>query len=390
MHYSPLFYRRSMKRLLSQNELISRILRDQRPSGPVKKSIYCLTAPCDDGELWYNNLTGELLLLDDSDLKALNEPEGRIKDELVRKRFLVPVTENEKKLADQIRALVSLMERKEKEITRYTIFPTTDCNARCFYCYELGIRRYDMSESVAHDTAAFIMDQSDHEKVRIEWFGGEPLCNFKAIDIVSEDLKDNHADFSSIMVSNGYLFDEEMINDAVKKWNLESVQITLDGTEDIYNKTKAYMHKSESPYRRVLRNIGLLLDAGVSVDVRLNMDQRNADDLSVLADELAERFKGRNGFSAYTVLLRDFGQRINRFDNDEEGLRCYRSLQEKLIRLGIGKKAGIEREYSNNQCMADNDHAVTILPDGGSANVNMTAKRIWSEISMRALLIRFL
>ena len=43
------------------------------------------------------------------------------------------------------------------------------------------------------------------------------------------------------MISNGYLFSEEIIDRAARLWELRNVQITLDGTEKVYNETKAYI-----------------------------------------------------------------------------------------------------------------------------------------------------
>lgn len=52
------------------------------------------------------------------------------------------------------------------------------------------------------------------------------------------------------------------------------IQVTLDGTEGVYNAVKRYVDAGEkSPYQVVLANIRGLLDAGVRVIVRLNVSR---------------------------------------------------------------------------------------------------------------------
>ena len=74
---------------------------------------------------------------------------------------------------------------------------------------------------------------------------------------------------------------------------MKSIQITLDGPENVYNSTKAYVSSTVSPYQRVLKNIDLLLRNKVRVAIRLNLDQHNIDDLRDLVDDLFRRLANR-------------------------------------------------------------------------------------------------
>ena len=334
-----------------------------RPTGPGKVSAYCLRVPCEGGELWYHNLTGELLALNDDELRAVevgNGPAG----ELARRWFLVPERYDERKLANQFRTVGGLLKQRDAGINRYVIFTTTDCNARCYYCYELGRRRISMTDAVAHDVASYIERRCLGQPVKIQWFGGEPLLNSSVIDVIAGDLAAAGIEFSSIMVSNAYLFNEMLVERAVRQWHLRRIQVTLDGTEAVYNRSKAYLHHEGSPFQRVMTNIGLLLEAGVDVTIRLNMDSGNADDLDILAGELIEWFGNYENVSIYTVLLRDFGYTIREFESWEAALVRYRVLQRRLIDAGVGSVEYPQREVRVNQCMADNDAQVTVLPDG--------------------------
>lgn len=62
----------------------------------------------------------------------------------------VPQEMDDQKYADHVRFIRRTMQKKPEHITNYVIFTTTDCNARCFYCYELGRSRIPMSVETAH------------------------------------------------------------------------------------------------------------------------------------------------------------------------------------------------------------------------------------------------
>ena len=222
---------------------------------------YVLAQPVEGGVLVFHTLTRALLLLTPEEYAAPdNLPELR------SSWFRVPQEMDDMKYADQVRFIRRTMWKEPEHITSYTIFTTTDCNARCFYCYEMGRSRIPMSAETAHKAAAYIAAHCGGEKVHLHWFGGEPLFNKQVIDIICTDLAEKGIVYESMIISNGYLFDGATVEQAVSHWKLKSVQITLDGTEEIYNRSKAFIYKDgKSPYQVVLANIQRLLDAGVSV-----------------------------------------------------------------------------------------------------------------------------
>lgn len=352
-----------MKTISEANEGILKILSRFKKEAEKNRLLhYVVTEKTEDGYLLFNLLTRELLLLSEEEYENF-----QTLNYLKNRWFVVPEKTNEKELAEFVRLLLTTRQKKPKHITGYTIFPTTDCNARCFYCFELGRSRIPMTEETAHKVASYIQNKSGGEKVSISWFGGEPLFNKKAIEIICADLRENQVEFKSSAVSNGYLFDEETVKNAVENWNLKKVQITLDGTEAVYNKTKAFIYKGTNPYQTVLTNIGHLLDAGVAVQIRLNMDLYNAENLMALVDELADRFAGRKGFHIYAHYIFEGNTPMAESHSTEEWEKRERAmirLEERIAKHGLSGKGGIAKNYRLNHCMADSGRSVTILPDG--------------------------
>ena len=325
---------------------------------------YVLSRDVEDGVLLFHTLTRELLLLTREEYA---NPDAT--PELREKWFRVPAEMDDRKYADQVRFVRRTMRKKPEHITNYTIFTTTDCNARCFYCYEMGRSRIPMTEETAHKAAAYIAAHCGGKKrVTIQWFGGEPLFNKKVIDVICEDLAILGVQYHSSIISNGYLFDEETVRQAVKLWKLTRVQIALDGTEEVFNRCKAFIYKDgPSPYRVVMDNIGCLLDAGIRVNVRMNMDNHNAEDLFALAEELHQRFAGKDNLTAYSHVLFEFSGSKAHIREEEDRHNLYwkqQLLRRKLTGYGLWNTARLRRDMPTNYCMADSDKALTILPNG--------------------------
>ena len=355
-----------------------------------QNEVYCLSSQCvmqktDDGVLLYHTLTCALLLLDEHEAALLNALPGQIPEgleTLATGRFLVPVEADEPTYCEQLRRILAMTQKKEDAITSYTIFTTTDCNARCFYCFELGKSRIPMTDSTAKKIGEYITAHCKGKPVRLHWFGGEPLMGMNAIDIILAELKKNNISYSSIMTSNGYLFDEELVGKAKDEWKLKRIQITLDGTEEIYNRRKAYIYCEGSAYRRVLKNIGLLLDAGIHVQIRLNLDMNNQDELYKLVNELADTFGARENLSVYNYIIFEKTGENRSAEQRKELYQASAALTEHIRRCGLAKAEGVPRDFKLNCDMADNDACVTVTPEGrlGKCEHFSETEEMWGSI----------
>lgn len=330
---------------------------------------YTISENCDDGLLLHNVITGELVLLDENEKSLLDNLPCKTDEkyfELIEKHFLVPIDFDERKIVGQLRQLLTLLEKKGN-ITGYTILPTTYCNARCFYCYECDFKHVHMTEEIAHDAVQYMIKHSGGEKISIGWFGGEPLVGVKIISQISRELTENGVEFSSSMISNGALFNEKLVEEAKNLWNLKSVQITIDGTEKIYNEVKDYISMKGSPYLTVLNNIRMLSQAGIKVSIRINLGFHNVDDTKKLIEELCERFSDCENVSMYVhELYENEGAEPTKYTDEQRDYITNKVNDFNRFVLEHGKyfeKRGLPK-LKNSYCMADNDGAVIINPDG--------------------------
>ncbi len=332
--------------------------------------FFLVTTLCNDGTLAYNTLTGQGVLLDDDEATLIKKEKVEYFErlnELIENWFLVPLDNNDTALSDSLHTMFNALMPKP-DLSQFTIFTTTDCNARCFYCYELGRSRIAMSDDTAKDVADYIIKASKGKEVNLTWFGGEPLFNRSVIDIICEKLRNTAINFKSLMVSNAYLFNEKLIKSAKNDWNLQKIQITLDGTEEIYNKTKAYIYKDgTNPFTKVINNIQGLLERGITVNIRLNVNKNNADNLYSLCDYLAGKFSSYKNFSVYFSLILEYSDFHAKTKFEKEENYMYEKLfelEQHAENLKILNIADLGKKFKTNFCMADSDRNVTILPEG--------------------------
>lgn len=330
---------------------------------PYRLMTYVIQCPVDDGVLLYHTLTCSLVWLSHEEAAHLTAQQ-----ELIGHWFLVPEGHDDRKLCEQIRKMAGLFLPPAKHITGYTILTTTGCNARCFYCYEKGTKPVTMTTETASKVARYIREHRGEEKVKISWFGGEPLVNVKVIDQICTDLKEHEVPFRSKMTSNGYLFDADMVRRAKELWQLKQVQITLDGTEQTYNQVKAFVYKNANAFEQVLRNIGLLTAEEIKVSIRLNVDKHNIDEMAELVQLLHQRFgstgspqvKGNKYLTVYSHEL--FCERT-----PEDSAALYEQrmqLKQQIAACGYSRKRKLQRGIMQNNCIADSDQCVVISPAG--------------------------
>lgn len=258
------------------------------------------------------------------------------------------------------------------EPNKYVIFTTLDCNARCPYCYEQGSPHYYMDKETSLKVAQYIHKHyNGKDELKIMWFGGEPLVNPNCIDIITNYLYENNVPFISSFTSNGYLYNNFSDYKLLYKWNMVGTQITLDGTEENYNKIKNFVYKDTNAYNRVLNNIERLLKLGISVSIRLNVSVSNINDIKVLVQELVNKY---NVYISKKLLDIYCSPLFEGLGNPPLHLTAEQRLQisdaiidiyEYMMENGVDKRKEISIPYNRSyHCFADEPNTLTINPLG--------------------------
>lgn len=324
----------------------------------------------EDEEVWVNLFTGAVISISKTEIDNISLDYPCIyADYLVENYFLVPKNFNELELVEDYRKrnMKPITPNSLDHLNSFTILTTTECNARCFYCYQHSDKnKHHMTEETAKKVVRYITETTfPNQDVFIGWFGGEPTYNSKVIDIITTGVKATGRRIFASMISNGYLFNKKLVEKAASFWGLNNIQITLDGTEEIYNKTKRYIYKDDpNPFKTVIHNIHDLANHNISVIIRLNCGEHNLENLKELVEFIGEEFKDNRLVSVYLHELFDKeGKRT-----EEQNKTIFKNMIE-LQKLLYDKHmmvwaASLPYTIQSQHCMVDSNDSVIIAPSG--------------------------
>ena len=122
-----------------------------------------------------------------------------------------------------------------------------DCNLRCKYCFAgtgaFGGSRTLMDFETGKKGIDFVLESSGHRNhCEVDFFGGEPLLNFKVVkDLVKYGRKtaaDQNKTIKFTLTTNGVLLDE-LVQDYLEQEDI-SVVLSLDGRPEVHDRMRPY------------------------------------------------------------------------------------------------------------------------------------------------------
>lgn len=336
-----------------------------------KKSQYNLFVPYNDSmTIIFNTYSGAIGLFDQETMLRYNTdtlfPEE--KELLIKKGVIIPYDRNEKNEIDKDRAN-GILCGKEKLIRIWT---TSDCNARCYYCFEKGIEPAYMTKETADYVVHFICSLlKNGDCLTFEWFGGEPLLNTEIIDYIINRIRpiceQMHCTYQSTFISNGSLINDAILAKMRTVWHTKYIQITLDGDEKTYTSVKNYCNPVAHHFRGVISNIKQLVDSDVHVSIRMNYGTTNYESLSHLIDFLHEEIGKRANLIYYIYPLWSClnEQKEHSFESKAVADSHLLKLFDKLVEYDMASARGLSRlNYKKNQCSSCSTSSYTIFPNG--------------------------
>jgi len=343
---------------------------------PISDKLYRLsdfTYPFSDHKVYllHNTLTGMTVALSEAEWTLLKQADNDLLtgsklletglEALVQNGFLVERDAKDYELYKQVVSLLKLMSGEKPGTKTYTILPTTGCNARCTYCYEEGMPVYSMNEETTDRVVDFIEKTRWQDKITLIWFGGEPLAGSRIIARICGKLTEKSIPFRSKIITNATMMTQELLEEAVTLWHLESVQVSVDGERQDYETRKRYVHPEEHHYDAMMNAVARMLDKGIKVRLRCNYDGKNLDGLKRFFDDVTAHFGCPENLSVYPAML-------FQAQAEENADELYLRIQETnnyLRKLGLRDKKTKPFKLKTNYCEADSgDKSVVIAPDG--------------------------
>lgn len=240
-----------------------------------------------NAHLIYNFKSGFLISLDEDNYKNFEILEN-ITDEktinaLLQYGFIINKDENE--LLD-LNLNHSISKNNNKDLF-LTIQTTLGCNFACPYCYQNHNTESLTKESV-NRLKKFIENKINQgcTNISVHWFGGEPLLKQKEILELEEYfkiellLKYPNIKLNNGITTNGYLLTKSFVDNLIDKTNINSVQITLDGPEEIHNKSRI-LKNNKGTFLDIINNIKYLINRTNKIDVilRTNLNKKNINSI---------------------------------------------------------------------------------------------------------------
>lgn len=321
---------------------------------PMKHSQYNIVKSYDKTYIIYNTLFNSMITISETEYQQYLEirfSELNLIGNLVDNGFLIPNFVDEYQYYAYYQdALKNVYHATE----HYTVALTSKCNARCVYCYEEGIKQFDMSEETADRLAQVLC--SSEKPIDITWFGGEPLLKTDLIERITNQLKANHKDFQAEIITNGSLLTDDILA-KFPDWNIQWVQISIDGMEEEYLRRKCYYTPQPGIFDQLVENIGKLIDHEIPVDIRLNMDGKNADDCIKVTEYLQNKYPNNSYLNVYPAFLS--GTECNKVTTSERARHF-----EKVYDRYPPQQNLLSEIPKINACFFSQAHAFVIDTDG--------------------------
>ena len=330
----------------------------------------------DDDRLAFNSSTCALVRFNLSFQKillnpnaTLSEQDNLLRDQMISCGFLVPAD------LDELSALRSryLKSQYNRDTLALTILPTDSCNFNCFYCFQ-----DKKSIHMSNDTAKALVNFIDSnlygvKKLKVTWFGGEPLLALNLIHSLSDSLlqltKRHSCDYEAFIISNGYLLNEPTIQ-ILSQCQIRSVQISLDGDKLTHDSRRFLPHGGHT-FNVILRNLKALLEQDFFVACRINLDRSNQNSVPKLLSTLSQ-FLG----SLKRKLTLSFGlilpiAHLDKWDSNlclsmDEFSACVSNFSACMAELGfnIPELYPFYPSPKNTFCAAVRQNSFIIRPDG--------------------------
>lgn len=240
-----------------------------------------------------NLLRGSCSIITSEEFSKLQN--GEITQHFINQGYIINYNETE---------ALETLSRKScsfSDVLNLTICPTMNCNFDCSYCFEKH-RAGKISKETQNLIINFVrkfVSNAKIKKIRITWFGGEPLLAMDIIESLSikliEVANEWKINYSADIVTNGYLLTQE-IADKFFELGINSCQITLDGIDNTHNKTRHLVNNGPT-FDKIIDNLKNI-KFKCQINIRHNVYADNTKEIEPLK-KLVEKIAKESGNKLY-------------------------------------------------------------------------------------------
>ncbi len=224
--------------------------------------------------------------------------------------MIVPDLDAEK---HEVLGFLSDINKKSKYLN-ISVILNLDCNFRCVYCYEDGLKgNHYMTDETAGHLVDFIKKsfKPDMKFINIDFYGGEPLLSAKRIKSISREVgsfaESRDAKYTFSLVTNGSLLKRQIVEELIPL-GLTGVKVTIDGPPETHNISRPFKSGAGS-FDVIVKNIRETCDL-IKIAVGGNYQKDNFAKFPLLMD-----FMEAEGLSPDSIYSLKFDPAINSPDD---------------------------------------------------------------------------
>lgn len=214
-----------------------------------------------------------------------------------------------------VKFVSALRENSQKSVENGSLMLllTYNCNLACPYCYQKehrhknsgAVMSEDLIDRIFNNLYEKIIPNLKIEKMRIMFYGGEPFLtsNRKAIDRALEYAHKYQIQSSAITNAT---FEDSMANIfGPQPGQVNWCQVSLDGPKRLHDKSRVPLD-GRPTFDKIVSNVKLMLESGVKVSLRLNLDRTKIESVEELMEQLhSGGVLGHKNLNIYASPLHD-------------------------------------------------------------------------------------
>jgi uncharacterized protein len=266
-------------------------------------SLYANSIKTKYGYILFNGMNGAIDEVDNYIGKAFenrditeienNLNKGEIEHLLKRGYLTLLPPQEEEDVFKKFTTVLRQSMEKGNESGSFMLLLSYNCNLRCPYCYQQEHRHRNSGTIMSEGMVDLIFEKLYNkiipnlklEKTRIMFYGGEPFLpsNKPAIYRALEWAKKYGMRVSDI--TNATMIDTMPDIFSNKPGYVSWCQVSLDGSKRFHDKSRITAD-GRGTYEKILSNLKFMLEKGVSISLRLNLDRKKLESIQELMDEL--------------------------------------------------------------------------------------------------------
>lgn len=250
---------------------------------------------------------------------------------------LVPADENE---------LSAVLDRNrrasaDRSAVQIALLPTSYCNMGCAYCGQEHSRGGLTSthRSQVHDRVLRAVNAPTTRRLRIDWFGAEPMMGYAVIrDLAPRFVRaaaERGVAYSSFLVTNGSLLTAGKIDTLIRACGVTHFEITVDGPPEIHDEHRP-LKSGRGSFWKIVRTVRAALDEpefrSTHFNFRTNVDAHNQDSVPRYIKMMAELGFALPNVSFSIVPVHSWGNDVSEIEVSKQNFADKEMLWFRLLR----------------------------------------------------------